>query len=178
MSGAKGSYFVRRPPPWRVSLPFVVAFGVLILLASPVGGLLPIGLPRLGWFFAVFAGIIQLLKLWQLSLVLGVTRRGVRLAGGASVPWPSVAAIVVARGRPGWVGVRLRPGAPLPRGVRGIVEDPADPSLVAAGLRRPIIGWVLDPHRLVRAVSLFGPHAAVVEVRDGRERPLRETLPG
>lgn len=87
-----------------------------------------------------------------------------------AVPWRSIAEVAALPPRVsspadlgtsvGAVGVRLRPDAPLPAGVRGIVREPGGAGPL---ITRPVRGWTLDRNRLLAAVSAHGPGVPVVE---------------
>jgi hypothetical protein len=93
------------------------------------------------------AGALALFQLWSLSLVLRVDDGGVRM-GRAFVPWGSIDT-VVADGEE--VGVRLRHGAQLPDGVRGVIHDPDGTPSVPPDLRIRVPG--LDRAALAAAVG-------------------------
>ena len=116
---------------------------------------------------------------YQRSLVLRVDADGVRLGRGieyelgyqrmmgATVPWSSVRDVVVLSpgplaGGPAQVGVRLKPGAPLPEGARAVVSDPSRPDEVAPDLRTAVPGG-FDRVRLERAVAAHGAGVRVVD---------------
>ncbi len=148
---------------------------LLPLLAVPVG--LALGLSQL--FIAVLAAVV-LFGAWQRSLVLKVDEsgvqlgRGVRYEHGASqaivtrVPWSSIREVVVVTpgpfsgDGPTEVGVRLNPGAPLPRGARAIVSDPRDPDAVQPDLRMEVPGR-FDRGALDAAVSAHGGRVAEIK---------------
>jgi hypothetical protein len=92
---------------------------------------------------------------------------GVRL-GGASVPWSSIWQVVVIS-TPVGLGIRLRPGAPLPDGMSGVVYDPGDPQ--ALHVRRDLPAR--DADRLAAAVRAFAPPGVNVVFEDvaPRSRP-------
>jgi hypothetical protein len=95
--------------------------------------------------------ITWLVQAYSESLVLKVNASGVRLKR-AFVPWSSIAS-VVAEGEQ--VGLRLRPDAPLPQGVRGVIHDPNGPPPVRLRVRR------LDTDALARAVAACGGGASL-----------------
>jgi hypothetical protein len=72
------------------------------------------------------------------------------------VPWSSIREVVVWNRLAGTpeVGVRLRPEAPLPRGVRSMVIDPAHPDDVVPELRTEVPS--LDRERLAAAIQAHG----------------------
>jgi hypothetical protein len=124
--------------------------------------------------FVVAFLVIAVVNAWSLTLVFSVDRRGIRFARRSNdrstplVPWSSIREVVVwnagpaglgASGEPE-VGVRLRPDAPLPRGVPAIIHDPSDPDAVAPELRTAIPG--LDRARLEAAVQAHGGGVTVV----------------
>lgn len=88
----------------------------------------------------------------------------------ATVPWRSIAEVVLLPPHisapsdlgtsVGAIGVRLRPDAPLPAGVRGIVREPGEAGPLVT---RPVQGWSLDRTRLLAAVSAYAPGVPVVE---------------
>lgn len=90
--------------------------------------------------------IAWLVQAYSESLVLKVNASGVRLKR-AFVPWSSIAS-VVAEGEQ--VGIRLRPEAPLPQGVRGVIHDPNGPPNVRQRVHR------LDADALAQAVAASG----------------------
>jgi hypothetical protein len=123
--------------------------------------------------FLAVAAVIGLSGLWRGSLLFAVDARGVRFAtplqrrndtGGVPVvPWASIRAVVVWNPFAGTpeVGVRLRPDAPLPRGVRALVHDPAHPDDVAPELRVGVPN--LDRERLAAAVQAHGGGVPLVD---------------
>lgn len=60
------------------------------------------------------------------------------------------------------VAVRLRPDAPLPWDVRGVIRDPTAPDPVPPELRTAIPAGKLDRMALERAVAGFGGGAVRV----------------
>lgn len=93
--------------------------------------------------------------------------RGVRYEHGdqrtmiTAVPWSSIRDVVVVSPGPigggggTEVGVRLKPGAPLPDGARPIIVDPANPDAVHADLCTGVPGR-FDRGRLAEAVAALG----------------------
>jgi hypothetical protein len=164
-------YTLRAPRPAALlpllAIPVVIAVGQLVGLP---------GFPLL--FLVAFAGIV-LYGAWQRSLVLKVDASGVRLGRGVryeynspqamitTVPWSSIRDVVVVSPGPfggdaaAEVGVRLKPGAPLPPGARAIVSDPRAPDAVQPDMRTRV-GDRLDRARLEAAVAAHG--GSVVEI--------------
>ena len=109
-----------------------VSAGLAIQLVLAIGGcvlaILEFDFPTA---LIVIVGVLALYRLWSLSVLLKVDDDGVRV-GRAFVPWGSIAA-VVADGEQ--VGVRLRHGAQLPHGVRGVIHDPDGTPSVPPDLR-------------------------------------------
>lgn len=164
-------YTLRAPRPMAFAP--LLAVPVLIVFSQVVG--LP-GFPLL--FLIAFSAIV-VIGAWQRSLVLKVDARGVRLGRGVryeygspqamitSVPWASIRDVVIVSPGPFGadagteVGVRLRPGAPLPQGARAVVDDPRDPDAVQPDMRTRV-GDRFDRGRLEAAVSAHG--GRVVEI--------------
>ena len=141
-----------------------------------------LGLPGFPLLFVVAFGLIVLFQAWQRSLVLKVDAEGVQLGRGVrsqqgdrrttvtSVPWSSIRDVVVSSPGPiggeggTEVGVRLRPGAPLPRGARAMISDPRSPDAVQPDMCTGVPGR-FDRQRLAAAVAANG--AQVVELHRG-----------
>ena len=141
-----------------------------------------LGLPGFPLFFIVAFGLIVLYQAWQRSLVLQVDAEGVKLGRGVryeygdqrtmitAVPWSSIRDVVVISPGPiggeggTEVGVRLRPGAPLPQGARAMVSDPRNPDAVQPDMCTGVPGR-FDRKRLAEAVAANG--ARVVEINRG-----------
>ncbi|MDQ3611802.1 MAG: hypothetical protein M4D85_09420, partial [Actinomycetota bacterium] len=106
--------------------------------------------------------VIMMLSLRDMTTRLRIDADGVTFSpshGKRSpvfVPWLSVREVVVVTGPTAapQVGVRLRPGAPLPQGVRGMVHDPTRPDAVQPSLTRVVPG--LDRSALAMAVQACG----------------------
>lgn len=128
-----------------------VALNVVALAGFVVLALVLFDVPRL---FVGVAVVVALVQAWGASLVLRVDQAGVRMGARRFVPWESIEAVVAAEEE---VGVRLRRGAPLPRGVRGVIHDPEGLGPVVA--RAAVPG--LDRAALGTAVAAFGRGAAL-----------------
>ena len=138
------AYTLRAPKPVAL-LPLIVV-PVLLVLSDRLG------LPGFPVFFLVAFGLLVLYQAWQRSLVLKVDAGGVHLGRGVryehgdqrtmitAVPWSSIRDVVVVSPGPiggeggTEVGVRLKPGAPLPDGARSMIVDPANPDAMQADL--------------------------------------------
>jgi len=165
-------YVVRRPG-WTVLaavawLAFLAAFIALTDLDPPV------------WLVALVVLVI-LVRTWRVTERFRAGPDGIRFplgtrtrpgGGGvafADAPWSSVDEVLVAAplsGGPPEVAVRLRPGAPLPAGVQGIVHTPGAPEgPIPDALRHTVPG--LDPVRLREAVAAFAPHVRLTESAGG-----------
>jgi hypothetical protein len=82
------------------------------------------------------------------------------------VPWAAIRELVLFTGTGDHeIGLRLREGAPMPGGVRGVIHDPRRPDDVPPSLRAPLPR--LDRERLARAVSVFGGGARLVDATAG-----------
>jgi len=110
-----------------------------LVLSPRIGGHRP---PGIFWAFLVLVVGLRAVQFRNGRVALEVGPKGIRLGQTANrysrrlvaVPWRSIAEVVVLAPRMsapedlatnvGEVGVRLRPGAPLPAGVRGIVREP------------------------------------------------------
>jgi hypothetical protein len=171
-------YVVRWPLTARTLLPelLVPVFLVAWLVLLPrIGGHRP------ATFFWVFAVLVVILRVNQLRtgrIALEVGPVGIRIGQTptlysgrpVAVPWRSITEVVVLPPRVlspadlgrsvSSIGVRLRPDAPLPAGVRALVREPGG---VGPLVTRPVRGWVLDRNRLVAAVSAYAPGVRVVE---------------
>lgn len=170
------AYTLRAPKPVAL-LPLIVV-PVLLVLSDRLG------LPGFPAFFLVAFGVLVLYQAWQRSLVLKVDAGGVRLGRGVryehgdqrtmitAVPWSSIRDVVVVSPGPiggegsTEVGVRLKPGAPLPDGARAMIVDPANPDAVQADLCTGVAGR-FDRGRLAEAVATHGAGARVVDVTRG-----------
>ena len=157
--------YTLRAPKATALAPLIV---VPVLLFA--GGRL--GLPGFPLLFVAAFGLIVLFQAWQRSLVLKVDAEGVQLGRGVitSVPWSSIRDVVVSSPGPigseggTEVGVRLRPGAPLPRGARAMISDPRNPDAVQPDMSTGVPGR-FDRQRLAAAVAANG--AQVVEMHRG-----------
>jgi len=110
--------------------------------------------PWIIWIGALF-GIVSL---WSASLILRVDAKGVRLGRSVSVPWTSIREVAfhgpgVVAADPA-IGLRLRPEAPLPDGMKSIVHDPSNPDNIPEPLRASVRN--LDHEKLTAAVREFG----------------------
>lgn len=127
---------------WRTSAGAVLQplFALAVLAAWRVFTSAP-------WSFMVLAGVVVIVssavRARAMCTLLRVDSRGITLSGqprqeAVYVPWASVREVVVVTDMAAEprVGVRLRPGAPLPDGVPGIVQDPANTGRVAPSLVR------------------------------------------
>ena len=197
MSHPDLAYVVRRPPDWKVvgTAPLLVVIVGLAWL-TPLGDAWPpaemaehpwVVLPLLA-----LAGLATVGRLRRSTLALAVDPTGVTLGGRVApygfygstggqptetgrvhAPWPSVAAVLLYPDGPTGgqaVGIRLRPGAPLPQGVPAVVRNATG---VAEPIRRPLGGVVIDRRRLVEAVAAFGHGVPVLEAAGERDWPLR-----
>jgi hypothetical protein len=73
-----------------------------------------------------------------------VDEQGIRVRPAARIPWDQIGAAGVQG--PDTLGLRLRPGAPLPRGTRGMIDGE-----LVLGTR----GAEIDRARLDRAVAAY-----------------------
>ena len=124
----------------------------------------------------VVALVVGAMGLARASVVLRVDGDGVRIGRGlgyaygdtrvltTTVPWSSVDEVLVVSSGVGGeqVAVRLRPEAPLPWNVRGVIRDPSAPDPVPPELRTDIPAGKLDRTSLERAVAGFGGGAVRV----------------
>ncbi|MGI8699504.1 MAG: hypothetical protein ACR2J0_10240 [Mycobacteriales bacterium] len=183
-AGATGAepYVLRWPITARTIVPELLGPAVLVgwLVLSPrIGGHRP---PGIFWAFLVLVVGLRAVQFRNGRVALEVGPKGIRLGQTANrysrrlvaVPWRSIAEVVVLAPRMsapedlatnvGEVGVRLRPGAPLPAGVRGIVREPGGTGPLVT---RPLRGSTLDQTRLAGAVSAYAPGLRVVELPPG-----------
>lgn len=172
-------YVVRWPVSAKTLLPEVVGPALLLgwlALWPRFGGH---RLPGIFWVFLVLVVVLRAGGIRNGRLALDVGPVGVRLGQSATlyrgrlvaVPWRSIAEVVVLAPRVSspadlgasvWaVGVRLRPDAPLPAGVRGVIREPGGAGPL---ITRPVRGWTLDRTRLLAAVSAYAPGVRVVEL--------------
>jgi hypothetical protein len=108
--------------------------------------------------------------------LLVVERSGMRI-GSAAVPWSSIRQVVVAPGAGTGdveVGLRLRPAAPLPEGVRAVLFDPARPRAVQ--IRQVLPARRVDPHRLLATARALAP-PSVATVMEATPVPDPHPLP-
>ena len=170
------AYTLRAPRP--VALIPLIAVPAMVILARVLG------LPGFPVVFLVAFGAIVLFQAWQRSLVLKVDESGVTLGRGVRyewgdqrtmitrVPWSSVRDVVVVSPGPiaseggVEVGLRLKPGAPLPDGARAIITDPRNPDAVQPDMSTGVPGR-FDAGRLERAVTALGGGARVVQINRG-----------
>lgn len=141
-----GAYTLRR---WWVMLGQGILIVVTIAWTTSRG---PV--PWIVWVAVLFG----ILSLWSASLVLRVDAKGVRLGRSVSMPWTSIREVVfyepgVVAADPA-IGLRLRPDASLPKGMKSIIHDPRDPDAVPEPLRAS--ARYLDPASLSTAVNEFG----------------------
>ena len=92
----------------------------------------------------VFAGALAVSRALLDTERLRVDADGVRVRPARRIPWAQIDA-VSSRG-PDAIGVRLKPGAPLPGGVRGMVDGE---------LTLHTNGVEIDPARLDQAVAAY-----------------------
>jgi len=132
--------------------------------------------PPLPFLLAFVA--IALSQLWRGSLLLRVDAAGIRLGRGlgreygdtvvraTTVPWASIDSVRLVRsvGEGEEIDLRLRPDAPLPAGVRGVIRTPGETDVTAPELRLALPAGALDRAALQRAIAGFGGGA--VPVRD------------
>ena len=119
-------------------LPLVV-FAVWIALIELTGLDFPL------WVI-VAAAAFSLVRLVLDTEHVRVDAEGVRVRPAARIPWEQIDA--VSYQGPEALGVRLKPGAPLPRGLRGMIDGE---------LTLRTRGAELDRARLARAVAAYGP---------------------
>jgi hypothetical protein len=141
-------------------------FGLMWLaIAAVVGSAILISFAlRIGTATLIIApGLFLAVRWYTLSnTALMVDRSGVRV-GEVAVPWESIAQLVVfgpthrAAGAEAWVGVRLRPDAPLPPGVT-LRGDPSAPQIHGR-----VRAEKLDVNRLAAKVHGFAPQVQVTE---------------
>jgi hypothetical protein len=137
-----------------------------------------------GVAFLVFFVLSALYRGLRRTELLRVDGYGVRL-GAVMVPWSWVGQVVVSRPEraasafigdsppPPQVGLRLRPGAPLPAGMSALITDPRDPLAIPEQLRSPESGPAIDPRAVCEAVRRWAPADVVlVERVGGQEHPL------
>jgi hypothetical protein len=148
------SYAIRRPSSRLLTtvLGLAAFFAFAILLVKP---------PTI---FFVVAAVIAGWNLWSSSLVVSVGRRGVRFGRGGTttlVPLSSIREVVLWNAGPAGlgggepeVGLRLRPGAPLPDSMGSLIQDPARPDEVPRDLRMRVPR--LDRGKLEAAVREHG----------------------
>jgi hypothetical protein len=153
---------------WRVAwiVLLLVLFGGIAASFAADNEVQPLGLG----IVVAFLLALFVLMLPRRQVLLRVGHEGIslkrstgRLATGARsrhIPWSSVAQVVVADlgdGRPVRVGLRLRPGAPLPWGVRAVIGDPSDRRSLQPELAQDVPAAALDRARLAAAVRAFAP---------------------
>jgi hypothetical protein len=160
-------------------LALTILLGSAMLDPSEPGG----GFPPPAWFvLAILVASIPIcwsaLLSWTIALAtkrvaLRVDEAGVALGRGTSllapigtVPWADLQRIVLFEfpmgdlGYRPFIGLQLRPGSVLPRGVPSkarLDRRPADVS-------RHVCGWDLDVKQLYEAVQVHGPHVPVVNL--------------
>ncbi|WP_433046370.1 hypothetical protein [Dactylosporangium sp. CS-033363] len=132
----------------RLTPVLLVAAAVLSFAAGDGGDPVLIGgIAVLFGLAAVYVG-----RRGRLAPALVIETAGVRI-GRAAVPWESIRRLVLGGGTD--IGLCLRDGVPLPRGVPGVIYDPArpgDPHVV--GHFEP--GRIAGP-RLMAALNTFAP---------------------
>jgi len=96
-----------------------------------------LGLNGFPWIFVFVFVATGLWYTWQATLVLRVDDAGVRILRRtpqrnrrdvAVIPWTSIHELVLTEDDPPRFAVRLKSGAPLPSGVRGVIHDPNRPT--------------------------------------------------
>jgi hypothetical protein len=112
----------------------LVAIGVIFVVPALVG------LDGFPWVFIAAFVAFALLNAWRATLVLRVDADGVQVQRRdrrdlARVPWPSIHELVLTETDPPEFAIRLKRGAPLPRGVHGVIHDPHRPDATAPELR-------------------------------------------
>lgn len=127
-------------------------------------------------FLLVAAVAISVINVRRASLLLRVDTAGVRLGRGfapgagrsvvrsVTVPWASLGSVRLVRSVEAAeaIDLRLRPDAPLPDGVRGIIRAPGQSEVSAPELRLSLPPGKLDHEALRRAVTAFGGGAVAV----------------
>ncbi len=172
-------YVVRWPLTAKTLVPAMLGTALLVgwlALWPGIGGHRP---PAIFWAFLVLVLVLRAGRIRNGRIAFEVGPAGIRMSepvtlyGGrlVAVPWRSIAEVVVLPPRVsspadlgtsvGAVGVRLRPDAPLPGGVRGIIREPSGAGPL---LTRRVQGWTLDRTRLMAAVSSYAPGVPVVEL--------------
>jgi hypothetical protein len=113
------------------------------------------------WWFAAAAAAIALFEAWRATLVLRVDAKGVRIGQRPNrripqpfVPWTSIQEVALTESDPPEIAVRLKHGAPLPRGVDAAIHDPSQTTVAAPRLRMPV--HRADRSALTAAVQGFG----------------------
>ncbi len=172
-------YVVRWPVTAKTLLPEMIGPALLVgwlALWPRIGGH---RLPAVFWAFLVLVLVLRAGRIRNGRIAFEVGPAGIRtsepvtLYGGrlVVVPWRSIAEVVVLPPRVsspadlgtsvGAVGVRLRPDAPLPAGVRSIIREPGGAGPLVT---RRMQGWTLDRTRLLAAVCSYAPGVPVVEL--------------
>jgi hypothetical protein len=128
-------YVVRKLTAAQVT-PLLVFVGWFALLQ-----VIGFGIPPL--FIAAAAAYVLAYTAVNLER-LRVDERGIRVRPAGRIPWEDIQS-VTARG-PHEIGVRLKPNAPLPRGVRGMIDGE---------VTLPVRGFELDQARLDQAVRAY-----------------------
>jgi len=114
-------------------LPLVV-FAALVTGVTLAGVDLQTGFVAVAGAYIVFATILQIER-------LRVDDRGIRMRPAGRIPWSDVEQVIYRN--PHVLTIRLKDGATLPRGVRGLVDQE---------ITLPARDYELDPARLDRAV--------------------------
>jgi hypothetical protein len=94
--------------------------------------------------FLVLLGLYLVLEIVLKLERLRVDEKGIRVRPAGRIPWEQVQSVTY-RG-PHALAVRLKPGSPLPRGVRGMVDGE---------VTLPARGFELDQARLDQAVRAY-----------------------
>jgi hypothetical protein len=117
-------------------LPLVV-FGGWIAIIGVLGFDIPPLIVAIAGAYIVVAVVLQIER-------LRVDERGIRMRPAGRIPWSDVEQVTYRN--PHVLSIRLKPGAPLPRGVRGMVDGE---------LTLPARDYELDPARLDRALRSY-----------------------
>ncbi len=132
---SRGPYIVRKLTAAQITplLVFVAWVGILLLTGF--------GIPTVFLVIVtIYVVVVSVLNLERLR----VDAKGIRVRPAGRIPWSQIERVTY-RG-PHAVAIKLKPGSPLPRGVRGMIDGE---------VTLPARGFELDQARLDQAVRAY-----------------------
>jgi hypothetical protein len=129
--------------PYVVRKPTAAQLTPLLVFAGWVAILLLTGFDMPTVFLVVVTLYVVVVSAVNLER-LRIDEKGIRVRPAGRIPWEHVRSVTYRD--PHAVAVKLKPGSPLPRGVRGMIDGE---------VTLPARGFELDPARLDQAVRAY-----------------------